>query len=172
MLQFKECTPIYNLFSESKIMTSYNLKNIPELDIGNRVGYTDYIDFIKAEDMKFPIMKGVDCFRRPFLAIKVNVKYVGSDEELKKERYDLVGTIFQRYTDDKYSWAFGTCYHLNMLFWDSRIRDYDYKNIETRLQKLFNGEILRNINFYGLNSQMTSEDYIVGNGDWEIALAT
>ena len=57
-----------------------------------------------------------------------------------------------------------------MLYWDSRLRDYDYTNIETRLEKLFDGENVRNIAFYGLTNSMTSENYIYGNGDWEISL--
>ena len=36
----------------------------------NYVGCTDYIDGIRAKDLTYPIMIGVDHFRRPFITIK------------------------------------------------------------------------------------------------------
>lgn len=167
--QFENCVPIHNLFSNSETFNDF--EKIPTLDIGDRRGWTDYIDFIRAEEMPCPIMKGIDTFRRPFLAIKVTAKYIGSDTELIGKKFDLVGTIFQRYSDQSFSWAYGTCYDSNMLLWDSRLRDYEYKEIEDRLKRIFNKETVKNIQFYKLDQTITSNDYIIGNGDWEISLA-
>lgn len=57
------------------ILSKLTNKNLPILDINQYVGRTGYIDFIKADDMEYPLMRGVDCLRRPFLAIKVDCKH-------------------------------------------------------------------------------------------------
>ena len=40
------------------------------LDIGDRKGWTDYIDFLQKEEIKESLMGGYDCFQRPFFVIK------------------------------------------------------------------------------------------------------
>tara|TARA_B100000123_G_C25739924_1_gene433321 strand:- start:4121 stop:4633 length:513 start_codon:yes stop_codon:yes gene_type:complete len=65
----------------------YNL-DCPRLDIGSRVGGTQYIDFIKCEEVTGPIVKGYDCFGRKFIVIKFIVK----DRKIMQ-------TFFQRYSD-------------------------------------------------------------------------
>ena len=67
--------------------------NIPILDIGNRSGSTGYIDFIRWNEVLYPVMKGVDIHKRPFFVIKALIN--------KKKIFQ---TFFQRYTDAKYSW--------------------------------------------------------------------
>lgn len=169
MQDFKECTPLYNLFNKNLITQSFD--SIPILNIGEKRGWTDYIDFINLDDMKNnSLMKGKDHFGRPFFCIKLNAKYVGSDPNLIGSNNGVVGTIFKRYTDDNYSWAYGTCYDTNMLYWDSRLRLNDYENLEARLKNLFNGKCVRNTMFRGLDKPMESKDYINGNGDWLLSL--
>jgi hypothetical protein len=48
----------------------YDRLQCPELDLGIRRGSTDYIDFLTMEELTFPVMKGKDCFLRPFIAIR------------------------------------------------------------------------------------------------------
>jgi hypothetical protein len=60
----------------------YNLT--PKLDIGDRRGSTDYIDFIRVEELTSPVMSGVDCMNRKFIVFKTENKFQ---------------TFFQRYTD-------------------------------------------------------------------------
>lgn len=57
---------------------------------------TDYIDFLKQEELTHNVVKGIYRYRRPFISFKVN--------DIKKEE-DKVFTIFQRYTNDKYLWC-------------------------------------------------------------------
>lgn len=137
--------------------------NLPVLDVGKRNGLTDYIDYITVDDMTDPVMKGVDCFRRPFLAIKVNT--VNDEGETKK----MVGTFFQRYSDNHVSWAFGTCYETNVIFHDSRVRPEHFEGLKKRLQKLFSGSQLQNVNFWmgDLNDEV---DWINGNGTLKVVL--
>lgn len=49
------------------------INKLPVLDLGNRRGSTDYIDFIRVNEMKYSLMKGIDCHRRPFIAFKCSV---------------------------------------------------------------------------------------------------
>ena len=46
-------------------------QHIPKLDIADKIGLTGYIDFISSTDMTHFIMKGQDCYSRPFLSIQV-----------------------------------------------------------------------------------------------------
>jgi hypothetical protein len=43
------------------------IQALPILDLTNRMGGTDYIDFITPQDMSASVMRGIDCFRRPLL---------------------------------------------------------------------------------------------------------
>ena len=70
-------------------MELYNLPNIPNYDVGNRNGQTDYIDYLKWEEITEPVMKGIDIFGRHFVVIKMKI-----DNKLFMETY------FQRYTND------------------------------------------------------------------------
>jgi hypothetical protein len=67
------------------------------LDISDRQGWTGYIDFIKADEMTAPIMKGVDINGRNFLCLKVKgeVYY-----DTNTHTFEYFQTFFQRYSDD------------------------------------------------------------------------
>lgn len=65
----------------------------PRLDIGNRRGWTDYIDFIRQNEVTEPIMWGIDIHGRPFAVIR----FVGENKDGKDIHF--MQTFFQRYTD-------------------------------------------------------------------------
>ena len=65
----------------------------------NYMGCTDYIDRIKATDLIYPIMIGVDHFHRPFITIK----YKNLNKNKKHTKCYI--TVFQRYTDNKKCWV-------------------------------------------------------------------
>ena len=71
--------------------------DVPILDIGTKMGSTAYIDFIKSSEVTSPIMKGIDCYSRPFITIKA----MGS---VRSKDVELFQTFFQRYTDNKSLW--------------------------------------------------------------------
>jgi hypothetical protein len=79
--------------------------HIPILDLGKRCGSTDYIDFIKTAEVKYPIVKGIDCYKRPFIVMKV---ISVDDGSLYME------TFFQRYTDDTHLWM-GAGHHYQFM---------------------------------------------------------
>jgi hypothetical protein len=126
---------------------------LPVLDIGNKMGYTDYIDFIRSEDMNHPIMKGSDIFGRKFISIKVRTHNTQTNEFK-----EIVGTFFQRYSNTN-QYAFGTAYDLNIIHHDSRLREYQSENLEKRLKLLLDGQTLKNIDTF-----TDDTDYILGNG--------
>ncbi len=70
-------------------MELYNLPNIPDYDVGSRNGQTDYIDYLKWDEITEPVMKGIDIFSRHFVVVKMKI-----DNKLFMETY------FQRYTND------------------------------------------------------------------------
>ncbi len=63
-------------------------------------GSTGYIDQIKVTDTPYPIMVGVTVEQRPFITFK-----------LTNQKQKFVETLFQRFTNDKFAWTFGTYYH-------------------------------------------------------------
>jgi len=75
--------------------------SMPTLDIGNRVGNSDYIDFIKKSELIHPAMAGVDKFKRPFFVLSAII----DNEDPSHEHIELSQVFFQRYTDDLSTWA-------------------------------------------------------------------
>ena len=59
----------------------------PNLDLGEREGWTQYIDFITWDEVIAPVMKGIDCTGRKFIVIKFIVNQTR-----------IMQTFFQRYT--------------------------------------------------------------------------
>ena len=85
---------------------SIETTHIPKLDIGERVGTTDYIDFITWKEVTSPVMWGIDIFSRPFFIIKCIVN----------GKHNLMQTFFQRYTQGS-KWQ--GCGHATPYFLDT-----------------------------------------------------
>jgi hypothetical protein len=103
------------------------------LDLRDRRGHTDYIDFVTPADMKeTPIKFGVDCFRRPFVSLLLQPV----DEHDQKQTTPFVITAFQRYTHDLHPWCVGGPEH--DLYFDHRALD-----IVDKCTSLFRGETVK-----------------------------
>jgi hypothetical protein len=86
----------------SWITDNVDIDKIPILDLGNKSGITNYIDFVTVEDVNAPIMKGIDVYKRPFLTLRIQDRL---------ENTVSVHTIFRRYTDaSSETWCTGTRY--------------------------------------------------------------
>ena len=93
----------------------------PILDISEREGMTSYIDFIEEREMgENTVMKGIDCFRRPFLVIKATVDLLASAAAPrasaaapKNDYIHTFSTFFQRYSNDSLAWQ--CCGHYGFL---------------------------------------------------------
>jgi hypothetical protein len=138
-----------------------NLKTPPRLSTGNRYGSTGYIDYFKAEDLTHSIMQGYDAIGRRFVAIKVDIR-----DKKTGETSQAVGTFFERHTSDSTTWAFGTCYPLNIIHHDSRVRESQYSDLGQRLTLLFGGGELSDIDGW-----KEPVDYVKGNGELSVKLA-
>jgi hypothetical protein len=92
------------------------VKPFPKLNIGNRQGATDYIDFIKLDEVTSPIMWGKDKFNRYFIVLKLFI-----DNKI------ILQTFFQRYSDNIVSWR--ACGHATKLLFDSttKIHEENFK---------------------------------------------
>jgi hypothetical protein len=135
---------------------------LPILDVGNQVGRTHYIDFIDHDMMSFPLMKGKDCFGRPFLAVKVDVEFK-SENKVKS----CVGAYFQRYSDSEKTICFGTCYFHDVLYHDSCIRT-EHKFVLFRIKAIVLSYFLQKPVFtfscdFDFNSTNKDEVEVYGN---------
>jgi hypothetical protein len=77
-----------NSQTKTNLESFYDELDIPILDIGDRQGDTDYIDFLTLNEVTEPVMKGTDKFSRKFIV----VKFMINEEKLMQ-------TFFQRYTN-------------------------------------------------------------------------
>tara|TARA_Y100000816_G_scaffold292213_1_gene286423 strand:+ start:4417 stop:5004 length:588 start_codon:yes stop_codon:yes gene_type:complete len=67
----------------------------------NFLGYTGYIDNISLHNLSYPIMIGIDSYKRPFISIKF----------IRNRKSGCV-TYFQRYENCKYNWVWGgSCFY-------------------------------------------------------------
>lgn len=107
-------------------MELIQIPDIPVLDIGKRIGHTEYIDFLQWDEVTSPIMKGVDAYKRHFLVVKMIVN--GNK---------IMETYFQRYTDDNTHWM--ACGHATRGFLNTQGSGLIKEQIEL-LKKVINGE--------------------------------
>ena len=115
-------------------------------------GSTGYIDRISCKNVNYPIMIGIDDADRSFITIYTHNK----DSEFGK---DNVTTIFQRYTNDKYTWTHGTSGY-------SFISESQYIISRNNLQHQLIRDNLKNL--------ITKKNYVTMNGykkNYEIDLS-
>lgn len=87
------------------LLDPIKLYNIKTINIGNRCGFTDYIDFLRKKDFQNTnLIKGIDMYNRPFISILYNIVSLNNKTE---KLYPRVLTIFQRYSDCKYRYVYG-----------------------------------------------------------------
>jgi len=72
--------------------TFIKIKNT--FDLKNRMGYTDYIDFLQEEEVPKNIMAGFDKYSRPFITLKVGIINKDTGEFTRRQE-----VFFQRYSD-------------------------------------------------------------------------
>ena|GEM_PF-6278825 len=106
--------------------------NLPVLPWQSRFheGGTGYIDGIRPSDLSSPMMRGVDAYKRPFLAVRTE-----SEDQYAKTLG--VETFFQRYTTPGEPWTSGNHYDKHPIV--SSI--VDNESLE-KLEQLAQGETL------------------------------
>ena len=98
-------------------------KSLPILDIGNKQGFTDYIDFIEPDEVNYPVMQGTDRFRRNFIVLKMIVN---------KEQF--FQTFFQRYTNGS-GWMGCGHYGRNLIDTTGNMSDEQFKLLYDIIQE-------------------------------------
>lgn len=88
-----------------------NWFELPYYNIGERAGFTEYIDFITEHEITQNVMKGNDIFGRDFIVVKATI----TDNENNK--YHVFETFFQRYSKDEI--LFMGCGHYGNKFMDT-----------------------------------------------------
>lgn len=82
------------------------LNSLPILDFKpSFLGFTDYLDNIKENDLKYPLMRGIDCYQRHFLVLKYQILdsiRVNNINFIPEQVYLI--TVFQRYSDSVDQW--------------------------------------------------------------------
>lgn len=105
-----------------------SLWRLPVLDLGGRMGSTDYIDFLQDKDMTSPLMRFMDARKRVGLAVRCrgnadgNVDF-GKDKNRKEYRIrDLssVVAVFRRHTSGN-SWVYGGYWEFGVISRISRV---------------------------------------------------
>lgn len=92
--------------------------HLPVLDLQNRMGPADNIDFLKPKDLRASIISGVDRLGRLFIALCFMHKDIDGNAAIN------VVTLFKRYSDSSCyfdssnTWAAGGVYHEKILLED------------------------------------------------------
>ncbi len=120
--KIKEYFPIY---LHKFIDFNKFILNAVNLDLGDKIGFTGYIDFISKknfinDDYKTNILFGFDCTNRFFISILYDVFSIDN----KKIKENKIVTFFQRYSDNKYSYV--SCQ--NTLIYDSNVQTHNFAN--------------------------------------------
>ena len=84
---------------ERTFLNDYVTYDVEILDIGEKEGFTGYIDFIGIDQFNTSLVKGLDKYLRPFICMKVRVTF---DD---KSYMNLCQTFFQRYSNEKNLWT-------------------------------------------------------------------
>jgi len=123
---------IVEAFGGEKALGSY-----PVHDLADNMGYTGYIDFLSPDDLNSPVVRGVDCFKRPFVSVRVRNR---------AEDTKYVFTIFKRYSSaDSTLWSVGmrrTLYFAddNNIWSGDTLYDSDYKVLKFIQRLLSNSD--------------------------------
>lgn len=124
--------------------------NIPILDIGDRFGPTDYIDFIQWNEVTSPVMCGIDKDSRKFLVIKFIVNGT----------MKFMQTFFQRYTNCNYNWQ--GCGHATPTLFETSgtgITDEQWRLIKDVVEG--NHVKIKEAHRFALDYELKHKDYTV-----------
>ena len=129
------------------------------LDIGNREGITDYIDFINENEITHNLMKGVDVCNRKFIVMKVGIM---DPETGKLKRFQQV--FFQRYSGDYYHWMSARIIgQFEFMHSYGGMREEQYK----MLNDLVNGKTLIIEDFHRFSSSNFTGNIVATMDTWE-----
>ena len=129
------------------------------LDVGNKKGLTNYIDFIKEKELTHNLMKGVDIFNRKFITLKVGILNINTNKLIR-----LNQVFFQRYSDDINGWMSATIENqCEIMYSYGGIREEQYK----LLNDLVDGKTLIIEDYHRISSPNLNGSIIASMDAWE-----
>jgi len=136
--KIKEYFPIY---LHKFIDFNKFILNAVNLDLGNKIGFTGYIDFISKknfinDDYKTNILFGFDCANRFFISILYDIFSV----DKKKIKQNKIVTFFQRYSGNIPVYV--SCQ--NTLICDNYVQTHNFRNDNLRDQFIVLFQLLNN----------------------------
>ena len=162
----EKCNQIFNNFilqfflENSKLNISEDkLKKIPNLSIENQEGFTDYIDFIKWDDITRPVMKGIDVFNRPFFTMKLCLIIIDPGNNLIAKYFPQ--TFFQRYTYDNNKWM--STGMQGLIFSCGGMNSSQFKMMED----LIDGKTVEIFEHHGINVNENNKNFLMLHQKWE-----
>ena len=127
------------------------------IDIGNRTSETEYIDFLEWDDLRSPVMRGVDCHSRPFITFRLGLQIVKEDGS-EKMRY-FVQTFFQRYSNYPENWVGGSTH--GVLGTEPRLENHHFEMI----RRLASGEVVEVDERHGIRGKLPTSRYYLATYD-------
>lgn len=129
------------------------------LDIGNRKGLTDYIDFIEEKELTHNLMKGVDVFNRKFITIKVGILDINTNKLIR-----LNQVFFQRYSGNINDWMSATIENqCEIMYSYGGMKEAQYQ----LLNDLVHGKTLIIKDEYRISSEYLNGSIIASMDTWE-----
>jgi len=139
---------------------SSEFENLPVLDIGKREGHTEYIDFLKWDDLASPAMKGVDCHSRPFLTFQLGLQIVKKNGTEVMKYFPQ--TFFQRFSNYPENWVGGNVH--GVLGTYPRLDHHSFDMIK----KLALGEPVEIDERHGVHGRLQTSKYYLARYDYWI----
>ena len=109
--ELEKRTTIPELVSEWLHDSKHDFSTLPVLDIGEETGWTSYWDWVRSEDMEFPIMKSVDAAKRDGIWLKI--------ENRTNPKQQTVFAYFRRYTEADSTFRLCECHPHAISSWIS-----------------------------------------------------
>ena len=119
-----------------------NITQFPILPFQDKfLGVTSYIDGIRMKHLSYPVMIGYDKYQRAYISIKyycLEDSYHQGGEIVDLDTNDIfMLTIFQRYTNDIYTWCKSGTYSTISPILNSRPTRLDTKDLKMFIQNIW-----------------------------------
>ena len=137
---------------------SPEFESLPVLDIGKREGHTEYIDFLKWDDHASPVMKGVDCYSRPFLTFQLGLQIVKQDGTEVMKYFPQ--TFFQRFSKYPENWVGGNTHSVLGTYPKLDHHSFDM------IKKLALGERVEIDERHGVHGRLPTSKYYLASYDY------
>lgn len=136
------------------------------------LGVTSYIDGIRMKHLSYPVMIGYDKYQRAYISIKyycLEERYHQGGEIVDLDTNDIyMLTIFQRYTDNIYTWCKSGAYSTSSPILNSRPTRLDQIDLKMFIQNIWRMQVGLPINYINYCNK-TSDPHIISSLQCKLA---